>query len=148
MTHHSVVHDPAAVLVLDDALPLDRERHARLVTAVLAWQPTAPIPAGDCAQITLQLTGHARLLITELTGLSARLPDGDLRTRTRTVLAEAERRLTTSTPIQGSVARTQNRARLLQALYRSLDRCQAEGPHDGVSAAVADQRSAPMSRQE
>ncbi|MEJ8631947.1 DUF6415 family natural product biosynthesis protein [Streptomyces sp. MS2.AVA.5] len=144
MTHHSVVHDPAAVL--DDALPLDRECHTRLVAAVLAWQPTAPIPTGECAQISLQLTGHARLLIADLTGLSARLPDSDLRTRTRIVPEEAKRRLTASTPGQGSIAGAQNRARLVQALYRSFDRCQAEEPK--ASATAGGHGSSPVSRRE
>lgn len=124
MKHHSVVHDPHALF--NDELPLDRERNTELVDAVLAWQGADAIPAGDCALIALQLTGHARAMTSDIRRRCQELPrDSELRLLTETVLGEAERRLSVNPPPHGTVTHAQNRARLVHALYKSLDRLDA-----------------------
>ncbi|MFF3404404.1 DUF6415 family natural product biosynthesis protein [Streptomyces sp. NPDC002659] len=125
MTTHHVLYDPEGVLDLE--LPLDREPHMSLVKAVLALTDPAALQPRDYDQIALQLTGHARLVALDVRRSCDQLPgDSETRALTDVVLAEAERRL--STPSKGTVACAQNRARLVRALYKALDRLETEHP--------------------
>ncbi|MFJ8255497.1 hypothetical protein [Streptomyces sp. NPDC094466] len=76
--------------------------------------------AADCAQIGLQLTGHAQSVAADVRHRYEALPaDSQLRP-TKAVLREALNRLSTGPAT--TIARVQNRARLIGALYRALDR--------------------------
>ncbi len=121
---YAVLFDPDRDV---DFLPLDREPHLQLVQAVLAWDGAEQAPRpGDCEQIGLQLTGHARLVAADVRRLANLLPpDSRARALAEVVLGEADRRLATAP--QGTVASAQNRARMLRALYERLDRLGA-GP--------------------
>ncbi|MDQ0693599.1 MULTISPECIES: restriction endonuclease [unclassified Streptomyces] len=115
-----VVHDPTGAVT--GGLPLDRDPHLALVAAVLAREP-APVGvrAADRAQIGLQLTGHARCVAADVRHRFEALPaDSELRPLTKAVLRESVNRLSTGPAT--TVARIQNRARLITALYRALDR--------------------------
>ncbi|WDG26866.1 restriction endonuclease [Streptomyces sp. CA-278952] len=116
----TVVYDPSGAVT--GGLPLDRDPYLALVAAVLAWGPNpAGVRAADCAQIGLQLTGHAHCVAADsrqrFETLSA---DSELRPLTRVVLRESVNRLSTGPGT--TAAKVQNRARLIQALYRALDR--------------------------
>ncbi|OKI75768.1 hypothetical protein AMK12_33755 [Streptomyces sp. TSRI0395] len=118
-----VVYDPTSAVT--GGLPLDRDPHLALVAAVLAWGP-APVGvrAADRAQIGLQLTGHARCAAADVRHRFEALPaDSELRPLTKAVLRESANRL--STGPDTTVARIQNRARLIRAPYRALDRLDA-----------------------
>ncbi|MFL0021335.1 restriction endonuclease [Streptomyces sp. NBUL23] len=93
-----------------------------LVAAVLAWGPTpAGVRAADSAQICLQLTGHAQCVAADLRHRYEALPaDSELRPLTKAVPREAVNRLSTGPAT--TVTKVQNRARLIGALYRALDR--------------------------
>ncbi|MFD3644087.1 restriction endonuclease [Streptomyces griseus] len=116
----TVVHDPSGPLTGE--LPLDRGPHLFLAAAVLAWGPNpAGVRVADRALIGLQLTGHARCVAADLHHRYENLPaDSELRPLTRVVLRKAVNRLSTGPAT--TVAKVQNRARLIQALYRALDR--------------------------
>ncbi|WP_331736185.1 restriction endonuclease (plasmid) [Streptomyces anulatus] len=119
----TVVYDPSGAVT--GGLPLDRDPHLALVAAVLAWGP-APVGvrAADRAQIGLQLTGHAQCVAADVRQRFEALPaDSELRPLTKAVLREAVNRLSTGPAT--TVARIQNRARLITALYRALDRLDA-----------------------
>ncbi|TLQ38945.1 DUF6415 family natural product biosynthesis protein [Streptomyces marianii] len=119
MSTHTVLYDPEGLLGTE--VPLDREPHTSLVKAVLAWTDAADVPTSDCAQIALQLTGHARAVASDVQRHVDRLAkDCGHRAHAEIVLAEAERRL--STPSEGTVRCVKNRARLVRALYERLDR--------------------------
>ncbi|KND38219.1 restriction endonuclease [Streptomyces anulatus] len=118
-----VVYDPTSAVT--GGLPLDRDPHLALVAAVLAWGP-APVGvrAADRAQIGLQLTGHARCAAADVRHRFEALPaSSELRPLTKAVLRESANRL--STGPDTTVARIQNRARLIRAPYRALDRLDA-----------------------
>ncbi|MFB7484493.1 restriction endonuclease [Streptomyces anulatus] len=118
-----VVYDPTSAVT--GGLPLDRDPHLALVAAVLAWGP-APVGvrAADRAQIGLQLTGHARCAAADVRHRFEALPaDSELRPLAKAVLRESANRLSTGPAT--TVARIQNRARLIRALYRALDRLDA-----------------------
>ncbi|MGW8883884.1 restriction endonuclease [Streptomyces sp. NPDC055749] len=123
---HTVLHDPESILA--ESMPLDREMHLALSAAVLAWEPAeAGLRSADVEQISLQLTGHARCVASDLRNALEHLPkDSELRPLTEVVLREAVRRL--SAPSHNSVPYAQNRARLVRALYRALDRLGAVRP--------------------
>ncbi|MFD8955444.1 restriction endonuclease [Streptomyces anulatus] len=118
-----VVYDPTSAVT--GGLPLDRDPHLALVAAVLAWGP-APVGvrAADRAQIGLQLTGHAQCAAADVRHRYEALPaDSELRPLTKAVLRESANRL--STGPDTTVARIQNRARLIRAPYRALDQLDA-----------------------
>ncbi|KQX27642.1 hypothetical protein ASD97_39825 [Streptomyces sp. Root63] len=118
-----VVYDPTSAVT--GGLPLDRDPHLALVAAVLAWGP-APVGvrAADRAQIGLQLTGHAQCAAADVRHRFKALPaDSELRPLTKAVLRESANRL--STGPDTTVARIQNRARLIRAPYRALDQLDA-----------------------
>lgn len=117
---HTVLYDPESVVA--QSMPLDREMHLALTAAVLAWEPgEAGLRSADVEQISLQLTGHARCVASDLRNALEHLPkDSELRPLTEAVLREAARRL--SVPSHNSVPHAQNRARLVRALHRALDR--------------------------
>ncbi|KIF67096.1 hypothetical protein HY68_35785 [Streptomyces sp. AcH 505] len=123
---HRVLHDPECILA--EPLPLDRDPHLALATAVLAWGVApAGLRADDCEQISLQLTGHARCVASDVRRRYKQLPkDSDLRPRTQAILRDSVRRL--SVPSQRTVAHAQNRARLVKSLYRALDQLDAARP--------------------
>ncbi|WP_394331472.1 DUF6415 family natural product biosynthesis protein [Streptomyces thermolilacinus] len=83
-------------------------------------------------QITLQLTGHARALASDVRRRADQLPkDSGPKALADVVLREAEGRL--SVPIEGTVRCVQNRVRLVRALYERLDRLEAAlAPERGV----------------
>ncbi|MEU4029181.1 restriction endonuclease [Streptomyces anulatus] len=117
------MYDPSGAVT--GGLPLDRDPHLALVAAVLAWGPDpVGVRAADRAQIGLQLTGHARCVAADVRHRFEALPaDGELHPLIEAVLREAVNRLSTGPAT--TVARIQNRARLIQALYRALDRLDA-----------------------
>ncbi|MFD9714436.1 DUF6415 family natural product biosynthesis protein [Streptomyces sp. NPDC060006] len=123
---HTVLYDPEGILA--ETLPLDRDPHLALVAAVLAWGPNpVGLRAADCAQISLQLTGHARCVASDVRRRYERLPkNSELRPLTQAILRESVRRL--SVPSASTAAHAQNRARLVRALYRALDRLDAARP--------------------
>ncbi|WP_328908003.1 restriction endonuclease [Streptomyces sp. NBC_00234] len=123
---HTVLHDPESIVT--ETLPLDREMHLALAAAVLAWGPAeAGLRSADIEQISLQLTGHARCVASDVRRDFERLAeDSELRPLTEVVLRETVRRL--SVPSHNTVAHAQNRARLVRALYRALDRLNAARP--------------------
>ncbi|WSQ82760.1 restriction endonuclease (plasmid) [Streptomyces sp. NBC_01213] len=123
---HTVLYDPEAIVA--EAVPLDRAPHLALVAAVLAWGPDPlGLRAADCAQISLQLTGHARCVASDVRRRYELLPaDSELRPLTAAVLRESVRRL--SVPQASTAAHVQNRARLVKALYRALDRLEPARP--------------------
>jgi uncharacterized protein DUF6415 len=126
MTTHHALHDPEGLL--DAELPLDREPYMSLVKAVLAWtDPGDALQPRDYEQIALQLTGHARAVAADVRRRCDELPgDSETRALTDVVLAEAGRRL--GTPSKATAACAQNRARVVRALYRGLDRLEAVSP--------------------
>ncbi|MFG3085584.1 DUF6415 family natural product biosynthesis protein [Streptomyces parvulus] len=116
---HTVLHDPDGLI--EAGLPIDREPYESLVKAVLAWTDQDTLTARDLEQISLQLTGHARAVASDVRRRAAQLPkDSGTRALADVVLREAEGRL--SVPIEGTVRCVQNRARLVRALYERLDR--------------------------
>ncbi|MGW1437660.1 restriction endonuclease [Streptomyces griseus] len=121
-----VVYDPTGTVT--DGLPLDRYPHLALAAAVLAWGPNpVRVRAADRAQIGLQLTGHARCVAADVRHrYEAHPADSELRPLAKAVLRESVNRLSTGPAT--TVARVQNRARLIQALYRALDRLDANKP--------------------
>ncbi|MGW2416888.1 DUF6415 family natural product biosynthesis protein [Streptomyces tubercidicus] len=123
---HTVLYDPDG---RGEDLPLDREPHEKLAREVLAWTETGGTRPTDCAQIALQLTGHARLVAAAVQLQASSLPAGSgRRALAEAILGEAARRL--PGPVQDSVQCCQNRARLLRALYERLDRLHSEvAPH-------------------
>lgn len=69
-------------------------------------------------------TGHARCVAADVRHRFEALPaDSELHPLTKAVLEESVNRLSTGPAT--TVARIQNRARLIQALYRALDRLDA-----------------------
>ncbi|MCX4736978.1 DUF6415 family natural product biosynthesis protein [Streptomyces sp. NBC_01363] len=114
----AVLYDPEALLA--EELPLDRAPMMALVDAMLARKDANGLRAGDCAQIALLLTGHARIVAAEVSRHVEALPkDSKLRPVAEQVLQEAERRLSVTS--QTTLAHAQQRARLVRALYRGLD---------------------------
>jgi hypothetical protein len=119
---HTVLYDPDGLI--EAGLPLDREPYESLVTAVLAWTGEDTLTPRDLEQIALQLTGHARAVASDVRRHADQLPkDSGPKALADVVLREADGRL--STTIEGTVHCVQNRARLVRALYESLDRLEA-----------------------
>ncbi|MDG5807878.1 DUF6415 family natural product biosynthesis protein [Streptomyces ossamyceticus] len=101
-------------------LPLDRETHALLAKVVLVLDVSADLPPDDCAQIALQLTGHANAVAHDVRRLCNRLRKGSpARTLTEAVLVDTARRL--EGPAESTVAAIQDRARVVRELYERLD---------------------------
>lgn len=101
-------------------LPLDRETHALLAKTVLALDVSAELPPDDCAQIALQLTGHANAVAFDVRRLCNRLrEDSPARTLTETVLTDTTSRLVD--PAEPTIAAIQDRARVVRELYERLD---------------------------
>ncbi|MEU9621642.1 restriction endonuclease [Streptomyces sp. NPDC048155] len=122
---HSVLYDPEAVRT--EELPLDRAPFMALADAMLTRKDASGLRAGDCTQIALVLTGHARIVAAEVSWQFESLPTGsELRPVTEQVLQEAERRL--SVICQTTLAHAQQRARLVRALYRVLDQLDGTRP--------------------
>lgn len=110
--------------LIEARLPLDREPYECLVKAVLAWTGEDTLSNHDLEQIALQLTGHARAVASDVCRRADQLPmDSGPKALADVVLREAEGCL--STTIEGTVRCIQNRARLVRALYESLDRLDA-----------------------
>ncbi|MEV0488773.1 restriction endonuclease [Streptomyces atratus] len=131
---HTVLYDPEAVLT--EELPLDRAPITALADAMLARKDASGLRAGDCAQIALVLTGHARIVAAEVSRQFEALPtDSELRPVTEQVLQEAERRL--SVVCQTTLAHAQQRARLVRVLYRALDQLDGTRPVPGPWPPVA-----------
>ncbi|MFJ4577510.1 restriction endonuclease [Streptomyces sp. NPDC088846] len=123
--NHTVLYDPEALLA--EELPFDRAPITVLVDAMLARKDASGLQAGDCAQIAVLLTGHARIVAATVSRHFEALPkDSALRPVTKQVLQEAERRL--SVISQTTLAHAQQRARLVKALYRALDQLDKTGP--------------------
>ncbi|MCX4869469.1 DUF6415 family natural product biosynthesis protein [Streptomyces sp. NBC_00825] len=115
---NAVLYDPEALLA--EELPLDRAPMKALVDAMPAREDASGLRAGDCAQIALLLTGHARIVAAEVSRHVEALPkDSKLRPVAEQVLQEAERRLSVTS--QTTLAHAQQRAQLVRALYRLLD---------------------------
>ncbi|GAA1293039.1 DUF6415 family natural product biosynthesis protein [Streptomyces sanglieri] len=115
---NAVLYDPEAFLA--EELPLDRAPIMALVDAMLAREDASGLRAGDCGQIALLLTGHARIVAAEVSRhVEALSKDSKLRPVAEQVLQEAERRLSVTS--QTTLAHAQQRARLVRALYRALD---------------------------
>ncbi|MEU2135340.1 DUF6415 family natural product biosynthesis protein [Streptomyces sp. NPDC018352] len=128
---HTVLYDPDGLI--EAGLPLDREPYECLVKAVLAWTGPDTLAERDYEQISLQLTGHARAVASDVQRRANQLPkDSGPRALADVVLREAEGRL--SATLEGTVRCVQNRARLIRALYERLDR---------LEAALAPDRAAP-----
>ncbi|MFG3533039.1 DUF6415 family natural product biosynthesis protein [Streptomyces sp. NPDC047917] len=122
---NAVLYDPEALLA--EQLPLDRAPMMALVDAMLARKDASGLRAGDCAQIALLLTGHARIVAAEVSQHFEALPkDSKLRPVAEQVLQEAERRLSVTS--QTTLAHAQQRARLVRALYRALDQLDKARP--------------------
>ncbi|MGW2089113.1 DUF6415 family natural product biosynthesis protein [Streptomyces sp. NPDC001880] len=122
---NAVLYDPEALLA--EELPLDRAPMMALVDAMLARKDASGLRAGDCAQIALLLTGHARLVAAEVSRhVEALAKDSKLRPVAEQVLQEAERRLSVAS--QTTLAHAQQRARLVRALYRALDQIDKARP--------------------
>ncbi|MGW1278912.1 restriction endonuclease [Streptomyces tsukubensis] len=122
---HTVLYDPQGLIEAE--LPLDREPYESLVAAVLAWPVTAALPAADCQQIALQLTGHARAVAADVQRRAALLPESD----GRRALAEIElgvMQRCLATPLEGTVSCAQGRARTVRELYTRLDRLMETRP--------------------
>ncbi|MGW3200023.1 DUF6415 family natural product biosynthesis protein [Streptomyces sp. NPDC001118] len=126
-----VVYDPHGAI--HTRLPLDREPHLLLVKTVLALKESADLPPDDCAQIALQLTGHANAVAFDVRRLCNRLPEKN-RTRalTEAVLTDATSRL--AMPAEPTVAAIKERAQVLRGLYERLDRLTANRSHSAASA--------------
>ncbi|MEU5271913.1 DUF6415 family natural product biosynthesis protein [Streptomyces hygroscopicus] len=116
---HTVLHDPQGRIEAE--LPLDREVHQRLITAVLGWSGDPGLHEGEYQQIALQLTAAARAVADDVRRTADRLPaDHPARILAEHILDEAGRRL--SKALQGTAGCVQGRARLCRALYGRLDR--------------------------
>lgn len=114
-------------------LPLDRKPYLLLAKTVLALDASADLPTDDCAQIALQLTGHANLVAADVRRLCNRLPESSrIRTLTETVLTDAAARL--AEPAEPTVGAIKERAQVLRGLYERLDRL-TENRQTAVSAA-------------
>ncbi|MFJ5050457.1 DUF6415 family natural product biosynthesis protein [Streptomyces sp. NPDC088719] len=102
----TVVYDPSGAVT--GWLPLDRDPHLALVAAVLAWGPApAGVRAADCAQIGLQLTGHAQCVAADVRHRYEALPaDSELHPLTKAVLEESVNRLSTGPPPPSHGSRT------------------------------------------
>ncbi|MFF8280022.1 restriction endonuclease [Streptomyces lateritius] len=119
MSTYHALFDPTGALEAE--LPLDRETHTGLMTAVLGWTDPVALQPCDYQQIALQLTSYARAVATDLEGHVDRVPKADARRAlAELVLDEAARWL--PVPYRGTMACAQGRARLLRALYERLDR--------------------------
>jgi hypothetical protein len=120
----TVLYDPEGVI--ESGIPLDRAPFEALATAVLTSADSG-LPAGDCQQIALALTGHARAVVTDLHHRARLLPADDARrTPAEAVLEAAERHL--SAPLQGTAHCVRSRAKLVRALYEQLDRLKGTSP--------------------
>ncbi|WP_405747297.1 restriction endonuclease [Streptomyces sp. NBC_01525] len=119
----TAVYAPNGRLGANLGVRLDREPHMRLVQAVIAWAGHATLPPGDCDQIALQLTEHARTVAAEVRRCcSVLLSDAEPRVLAEVVLEEADRRLAQRR--LGTVRCVQMRVRQVRALYERLDRLQ------------------------
>ncbi|MCX4411652.1 DUF6415 family natural product biosynthesis protein [Streptomyces sp. NBC_01764] len=120
-----VAYDPHSAIYA--RLPLDRKPYLLLVKTVLALDASADLPPDDCAQIALQLTGHANLVACDVRRLCNRLPESSRsRALTETVLTDATSRL--GTPAEPTVAAIKERAQVLRGLYERLDRLTPDRP--------------------
>uniref|UniRef100_UPI003EBD96FA restriction endonuclease n=1 Tax=Streptomyces sp. bgisy060 TaxID=3413775 RepID=UPI003EBD96FA len=116
---HTVLHDPEGRI--DGELPLDRETHQCLATAVLAWTADPGLETADYQQIALLLTGAARAVAADVRRAAAHLPeDHPARALADLVLQETDQHL--STGLEGTAHCVQRRARHVRALYERLDR--------------------------
>ncbi|MER6126288.1 restriction endonuclease [Streptomyces sp. NPDC001795] len=126
---HTVLYDPQGLIEAE--LPLDRAPYEALVTAVLAWT-TPGLASRDYKQIALQLTGHARAVAADVQRHAQLLPaDSGRRALADVVLDEAGQLL--DTPIEGTAACVQDRARLVRVLYERLDRLTQSEPTEPVA---------------
>ncbi|MFJ8856221.1 DUF6415 family natural product biosynthesis protein [Streptomyces sp. NPDC102437] len=133
---HTVLHDPEGLI--EAGLPLDREPYESLVKAALAWTGEDTLTTRDYEQIALQLTGHARAIAADVRHRADQLPkNSGPRALAEIVLAEAEGRL--AAKLKGTARCTQNRARLVRALYERLDR---------LETTPAPEKGAPNGRRE
>jgi hypothetical protein len=113
------VYDPRSAI--HARLPLDREPHLLLAKTVLALDAAADLPPDDCAQIALQLTGHANLVAVDVRRLCNQLPETSCtRALTETVLADTGSRLVA--PAEPTIDAIKDRARAVRQLYERLDR--------------------------
>ena len=114
------LYDPEGVT--EGQLPPDREPYTSLVKAVLALQePGIMLQSCDYEQIALQLTGHARVVASEVRHLCEQLPaDRERRVLAEVVLTEADGHLARRP--RGSLRCVRERARLVRALYERFDR--------------------------
>ncbi|MGW0916625.1 restriction endonuclease [Streptomyces sp. NPDC002784] len=119
MSRHTVLYDPDGRI--EAQLPLDRTTHQSLVKAVLAWHGDPGLQTADYQQIALQLTGAARSVATDVRHAAGRLPERRAaRVLAEYVLNDADQRL--AVPLVGTAHCTQDRARIVRALYERLDR--------------------------
>ncbi|MYX18456.1 restriction endonuclease [Streptomyces sp. SID8374] len=126
---HQVLHQDAVAA----ELPLDRGPYECLVTAVLAWAGSQSLPASDCEQLALQLTGHAREVAADVRRLAKQLPESSgRRALADMVLTEADQRL--GAPLKGTVQCVQERAQVVRSLYARLDRLTDQGPETAPAA--------------
>ncbi|MGW2724098.1 DUF6415 family natural product biosynthesis protein [Streptomyces sp. NPDC001492] len=120
-----VAYDPHGAIYA--RLPLDRKPYLLLAKTVLALDASADLPPDDCAQIALQLTGHANLVAIDVRRLCDRLPENSRsRALTETVLTDATCRL--GTPAEPTVDAIKERAQVLRGLYERLDRLTLDRP--------------------
>ncbi|MFJ6569073.1 hypothetical protein ACIQNU_16765 [Streptomyces sp. NPDC091292] len=145
---HDVVEGPDAPVPLTVHLPIDRSRCTLLIETALGWSAdeesvdgdsvdgdsvdgesaeAESVDAEECGRVARELTYQARALTDELRCRAPHVDPDDpaLGALTRTLLAEADRRLSVPHPDRADLLHTQNRARLVQALYRGLDRLDA-----------------------
>ncbi|MGN9763096.1 restriction endonuclease [Streptomyces sp. SD31] len=120
-----VAYDPHGAIYA--RLPLDRKPYLLLAKTVLALDASADLPPDDCAQIALQLTGHANLVAIDVRSLCNWLPENSRsRMLTETVLADAASRL--EAPAEPTIDAIKERAQVLRGLYERLDRLTANRP--------------------
>lgn len=112
---------PPAYDVSDETLPLAREPYLSLAPAVLSWPAhETTLQPRDYERLARHLAAQARVLAESLRRLCIELPeDSTTRDLSEILLGETERRL--SAPPRATMARVQNLARLVRALYERLD---------------------------
>ncbi|MEV0125871.1 restriction endonuclease [Streptomyces sp. NPDC050703] len=107
--------------VSEETLPLDRELYLSLAPAVLSLSAhETSLQPRDYERLARQLAAQARVLAENLRRLCIQLPEDSMtRDLSEILLGETERRL--SAPPRATMARVQNLARLVRALYERLD---------------------------
>ncbi|WP_330294214.1 restriction endonuclease [Streptomyces sp. NBC_00503] len=115
------VHDPDGML--GHGLPPDRKVHLLLTAEVLTWTAVTAPPADGMDLAALELTGHARVVREELAQRVRQLPLGsELGELLGYTLEETARRISVASSALGILAHVQSRARMVEGLYRSLNR--------------------------